>query len=144
MDEINENLLLRKALADLDAQLKAVGGREVLVDFPESNPHGFMEKAIRETGYVKIDRDELQSEIEIVHGLLSLAGHQIALYIYQPYKSEEQLRNPVEAPKFHLTDCYHLRKMREDNRLARYVAHRLPNQPFPIRYQLVTTPRMGR
>ena len=99
MDEINENLLLRKALADLDAQLKAVGGREVLVDFPESNPHGFMEKAIRETGYVKIDRDELQSEIEIVHGLLSLAGHQIALYIYQPLQKRRAIKKSSRGTK---------------------------------------------
>ena len=124
-------------LSPLRRLLDRMGGEEESVE-----THGLTDSLIHE-GFIKFDWKDF-GNIEIANGALSWGGAQVAIYLYQPHNSKSQLENGGEGvAKFHITDCETVRDMREGGRKNRYIAHRLPSEPFPIRYEIEKKTKWG-
>ena len=65
------------------------------------------------------------SQVESQNGILSHAGRQVLLYIKDHVQVgsslEELIKNPVNARRFHVTECKTLHDMRSKNKFDRYV-----------------------
>lgn len=118
----------------LENLMHRVGGKKANLPLPapEREELNNIFGELRKKGFAVISSDDLD-KIEIIkHGLLSLDGRQIVLYIYQPYNDIDSIKREV-GPRFHLTDCPTLQGMRDAGRYDRYVAHADPSEKFSIR-----------
>ncbi len=111
-------------------QLDRMGGKPKRFQPKQFEP---LEGKFFEQRFVKIDRKDLR-RVEIASGLLSFAGTQITLHLYQPGYADRDEIERGEKPKFHIAYCDTLERMRKIKRLNKYIIHARPSEPFPVRH----------
>ena len=122
---------IRIDFSRLDRQLETVGGRRA--DIVSDSKTQELIEALGKEGYVEVSGEDLE-RVETVDGLLSFAGAQITLHLYQASYPTRQEVERGEKPKFHVTDCTALKNMDRINRIDRYIFHALLDEPFRVRH----------
>lgn len=109
---------LRVDLSELWRQARRISEQVVEFDVGESgvvlDP---IDIELGEGKEVKLD------DLEIVNGLLSVAGRQVLLFIPDQFKPIDEVEaSPATGTRFHVSDCRTLESMRQSGRFQRYFA----------------------
>ena len=86
----------------------------------------------------------LDEVIASEHGLLTYRGEQVLLYIKETNKDEYTLtQTPDKGPRFHVSECRTLDKMRNDKRFDRYVVTNNTSGDFIVEWKDIKKPKSG-
>jgi hypothetical protein len=117
-------------LTALDALLRRMGAAPVDISIarPSLDPVASLISRLEGDG-IEIS----PSDIEFRHGrLLTHKGQQVLLYIKDSHKSDEDVKDILNRPRFHIYHCKKLEEMKQRNRFERYVVSRRADGRFSL------------
>lgn len=104
-----------------------------------------IEGQLIDEGEIVLDADALGENLITPGGLLAIGNTQITLHILEPFRDIEALAQEpsIEGPRFHISDCKTLERMRAGGRFNRYVSATKKTGDFTVRPQDPMTGQRG-
>ena len=124
--DFSELIQLRESIDAPLAKLSKVRETEIRSDNP-------FEIEILKGGEVTLSGEELNQQLRGIGGLLAIGNTQITLHIEEPWQDKESLSQILATnPKYHVSDCKTLEKMRDGGRFDRYVTSNKNDGNFTV------------